>query len=484
MLVKEIKKENNSIELTIAIEREEFQNAISAAYKKNVKSINVPGFRRGKAPKSLVEKMYGETVFYEDAVNDTFPAAYEKAIDENNIEPVDQADIEVLEITADGYSFKAKVDVKPEFVLGKYKGFELEKLSDTVSDEEIDADIDNLRSKYAREVAVEDRPAKLEDTAEIDYHGFLNDVEFEGGKAEGHKLKLGSGQFIPGFEEQIVGKNIGEEFDVNVTFPEEYHSDELAGKPVVFKVKLHGLEETQMPKLDDEFAKDVSEDCSTFAELKESVKERIAKQKLQYSDNVFTEDIIEQISNELTIDLPDAMVKKEIDIMKSEYAQRVSQMGIGLEQYLQYMGQTMEQFEETMVEPAKKQVKSRLILENVAIAENITITEDELNDEYKKLADAYHLEVEKIKNAIPEKNLSIDLSTGKAAVFLRENSTPIIVEKKTEKEEVKEEKPAKKTPAKKAASDKSAAAKKPAAKKPATAKTKTTTAKKEEKDAE
>jgi trigger factor len=434
------KLENNMVELEIEVSAEEFEKAVEAAYRKNIGKMNIHGFRKGKAPRKFVEKMYGEGVFYEDAVNATYPDAYEQAVEIAKIEPIDKADIEVLNMGKEGYTFKAKVAVKPEVELGIYKGIQVEKTAVHVSDEDIENELKNVQRKYARLISVEDRAAALEDNVVIDYEGFVDGVPFEGGKGENHNLKLGSGQFIPGFEEQLVGKNIGDDVEVSVTFPEEYHSEELKGKAAIFKVKIHEIKVNELPEMDDELAKDASE-FDTLVEFKDSLKEKLVAAREKQSETEVETKILDAIIADMKADIPAVMIERQLDNIVNDYSQRMSQQGMALADYLQYTGSSIDVFKDNFRAQAEIQVKTRLALEKVVELENIVIAEEEIEEEFKKFADDYKMEVEKIKMYIPAAEIAKDLAVTKAIELVKNNAEVTVV--------VGEEKPAKKAAAKK-----------------------------------
>ena len=432
------KIETNKYELEISVGKEKFQQAIDRAYKRNVSKMNVPGFRKGKAPRTVIEKLYGEGVFFEDAVNILYPEAYEEAVAESAIEPVDKADIEVVSVDKDGFVFKAKVTVKPEVEVGEYKGLKAVKKLRTVSDEDIDREVERVRERNARVITVEDRPAKNGDITSIDFDGSVDGVPFEGGKAEKYSLELGSGQFIPGFEDQIVGHSTGDEFDVNVTFPEDYSAKELAGKAAVFKVKLHEIKVRELPEVDDEFAKDVSE----FDTL-EQYKEDIRKHLQERYDDLATEDVenalIDQVIAGMKAEIPEVMYEQSVDGFVSDFDYRLKAQGLNINSYLQYTGMDMASFRKTFREQAEKQVKIRLALEKIAELEKFEAGEEDLEAEYKKLSEHYKVEPEKIKKAISSKDVAKDIVVSKAIDLVK--SSAVIAEEAAGEPE-KEKKPA------------------------------------------
>lgn len=412
--------------LEIAVPAEQFKAAVDKAYKKNAPKITVPGFRKGKAPRAMIEKMYGEGMFYEDAINEIYPEAYSAAVDEAGIEPVDRADIEVLEIGKDGFTFKATVTVKPEVSISDYKGVAAEKVVSAATDEEVAAELGRLQERNGRIVDVEGRPAQQGDNAIIDFEGFLDGEAFEGGKGEKHSLTLGSGQFIPGFEEQVMGKNIGDSFDVNVTFPEEYHAAELAGKPVVFKVTLHELKTRELPELDDEFAKDVSE-FDTLDEFKADMKAKLQERHDQQAADMLENSLMDAIITKLEANIPQVMIENRIDDMVRDFEYRLQSQGLNLQTYLQYTGMELESFRKTFAEQGERQVKVRLALEKIAELEALAVTDEELEAEYTRLAGVYNIEADKVKGFLPASELSKDLLSNKAIDLVRDSA--VITEK-------------------------------------------------------
>lgn len=395
-LVSANKVETNTYELAVSVGAEEFKKGIDKTYKKTVKNITVPGFRKGKAPKSIIEKLYGESVFFEDTVNDMYPEAYTKAVEEAGISPVDRPEIEITEVSAQGFTFTAKVTVRPEVTVKKYKGLKATKAPVSVGDEQVDEEIGKLRERNGRMVTVEGRAAKDGDNTIIDFEGFVDGVPFEGGKGERFDLKLGSGQFIPGFEEQIVGKNTGEEFDVNVTFPEDYQAKELAGKAAVFKCRLHEIKEKELPELDDEFAKDVSE-FDTLDELKKDLRAKLTEAAEKNAETAVEEQLVDQIVESMEAEIPQCMVDQKTDEMLQNFDYRLQSQGMNLDLYMKYTGFSIDVFKETYKEQALKQVKIRLALEEIVKLEKIEPTEEELNAEYERLSSNYSIEIEKIQ---------------------------------------------------------------------------------------
>ena len=459
------KLENSRHELIISVGAEEFKPAVEKAYKQNVKKITVPGFRKGKAPRHMIEKMFGEGIFFEDAINALYPATYEQAVEEAGVEPVERAEIEVTEATAEGFTFKATFTVKPEVTVKDYKGVKADKVIAAVTDEEIDAEMNRMREQNGRMLDVDDRAAQKGDTANINFEGFVDGVAFEGGKGENYPLVLGSGQFIPGFEEEIEGKKIGEEFDVNVTFPEEYQASELAGKAAVFKCKLNGLKVRELPELDDEFAKDVSE-FDTLDELKKDISAKILERKEERCKADLENDLVSAIIEKMEGEIPQVMIDNRCDEMVQDFGYRLQSQGLNLDTYFQYTNSNVEAMKASFAEQATRQVKVRLALEKIAELENIAVSDEELNKRFEEMAKDYGMESAKLKELLPAKEIIDELKVQKAIDLVRESAqiTEITAEEKAKKAEA--EKPAEKK-----------TAKKPAAKKTTTQKT---TAKKTE----
>ncbi len=416
------KKENNRVELAIEVDAATFEAAVEAAYRKDIQNITVPGFRKGKAPRALVEKMYGEGMFYETAVNNVYPAALDEAIKESGYTYVeDQIDFDVQSVGKDGLKFTAVITVKPEVAVGEYKGIKATRKVAPVTDEDVENELKTLQDRNSRMVSVDDRAAEMGDTVTFDFEGFVDDVAFEGGKAEKHSLVLGSGQFIPGFEEQIVGKKIDEEFDVNVTFPAEYHAENLAGKPAVFKCKLHEIQTKELPTLDDDFAKDVS-DFETLEELKADAKKKLEERRAAVADDEVTEQIVNALVELLDADVPAAMYENEINESIREFEYRLQSQGLSLDMYMQYTGMDKDAFRETYREQAEKKVKLRLVLEKIAELEAIEPTAEDIEAEYTRMAEMYQIEPEKVKAFIPEDALKQDLAVQKAMDLVKENA--------------------------------------------------------------
>ena len=460
MSLKETKKiDTNRYQLEITVDGEKFREAIREAYKKNSKKINVPGFRRGKAPLHIIETYYGTEIFFEDALNLLYNDLVDEAITESGLKVInDKMDFEMVSISKeDGADFKVSVTTYPEIEIGDYKGLKAEKTVVKVDAAEVNAEVNAMAERNARMVSVEDRAAKKDDTVIIDFEGFVDGKAFDGGKAEGHSLVLGSGQFIPGFEDQIIGKNIGDEFDVNVTFPEDYGAKELAGKAAVFKVKLHEIKIKELPTVDDEFAKDVSE-FDTLKELKADIKKKALERKQKAADEAVENALVQQIVDGIKGDIPEAMFENRLEQCVEDFAYRLQSQGLNLGTYLKYTNSNIDEFKKSFRPQAEMQVKYRLALEKIVELENITPDEKDIEEQYKKMAEDYGVELEKVKSAIPASELSKDIAVGKAIDFIKENAVITEVEPKAKAEE--EKKPAaKKTAAKKPAAKKTAAKK-------------------------
>ncbi len=417
--VKEIEK--NLSELELVIDKADFDAEVMRVYKKNAPKINVPGFRKGKAPKSIIEKMYGSAVFYDEALDNLAPKLYEDAVSEAKLEVVSKPDMEVVSIDDSGVLLKAKVYTKPEVEVSAYKGLEVTKEKVEVTEEDMNEEIEAVRKRNSRKLTVADRAVQDGDEAVIDFEGFLDGEAFEGGKGEKHPLVIGSNSFIPGFEEQLIGKSIGDEFDINVTFPEEYTSESLAGKAVIFKIKLHEINKTEIPELDDEFVKDVSE-FDTVDEYKADIKKKITERKEKVAENKLEESLIDKLLENLTADIPQPMIESEIDGYVRDYEYRLGSQGGSLDMYFQYTGMNMEKLRENFAEQAQRQVKTRLALEKIVELENITPTEDDLEAEYKKIASGYNVDVETVKKSIPAEGIGSDISLRKAVDLIKESA--------------------------------------------------------------
>ena len=432
-LVKSEKLEKNQHELQFSIDAASFNDAIAKAYKREAGKYNIPGFRKGKAPRHMIEKMYGEDVFQYSAVNDLFPAEYDKAVEASGIEPVDRPEVDIVSMnTEDGVVLKAVVTVKPEMKVGNYIGLKAEKAANTVEDAAVDAEVNRLRERNARLVAREGK-AQDGDITDIDFEGFVDGEAFDGGKGEHFSLTLGSGQFIPGFEEQIVGHEAGEEFDVNVTFPEDYHAKELAGKAAVFKVKLNEVQYKELPVADDEFAKDVSE-YDTLDEFKASIRKNMEEAAEKQAELEVENALVDQLVATLEGDIPPVLIETRIDEMVRDFDYRLSQQGLRLADYLKYIGGDEAKFREGFKEQAEKQVKMRLALEAVAKAENIEASEEDFENEVKRIADTYKMEVEKVRSIIPVAEVKKDLAVNKAIDFIK-SKAEITAKKAEEKSE-------------------------------------------------
>ena len=407
----------NTTELEIAVLGEEFEKAVQAAYRKDVGRINVPGFRRGKAPRKIIEQLYGKAVFYEDAVNSATPEAYEAAVKEAGLEPVAQPQLEIVSIDDNGFVFKAVVTTKPVATLGDYQSIRAERKVEEVTDADVDAAVERLAQRNAR-IETVDRPAEMGDTAVLDYEGLLDGEPFEGGSADDHELKLGSGSFIPGFEEQIVGHAAGEQFDINVTFPEDYHAEELKGKAVVFKIRLHEVKKSILPEIDDEFAKDVSE-FDTLAALRDDERSKLVKAREQSADQAFEAEIMDKLAAITEVEIPEAMIESRIDNIAEDFSYRFQMQGISMDQYFKMTGSNMEDFRASFRDRAEMQVKIGLALEALAKQENITVSDEDIEAEYKKLA-GENGKVEDIKKYIAPEALAHDMVSERGMNLLKE----------------------------------------------------------------
>ena len=420
-LKKTTEVEKNLYEIEFDVDKETFEAAIEKVYRKEVKKINVPGFRKGKAPRSMIEKMYGKGVFYEDAINEIIPDAYENAIKETDLKVVSRPEFDIVTIDDNGVVLKAKFFVKPAVELKNYKGIEVDKTVKEVTEEDIAADIDRARQRNSRVVDVTDRAVQDGDIANIDYEGFCDGVAFDGGKAEGYDLSIGSGSFIPGFEEQIIGHNIGEKFDITVTFPTEYHSEDLAGTEAIFKISLNGIKFNELPALDDEFVKDVSE-FDTVDEYKADIKAKLEKKNEQDAENAVEAQIIDALVEALEADIPAAMFENEAENFVRDYDSRLRMQGLDLNTYCKYTGQTLESLREQFMPMAQRQVKTRLALEKIVELEGIDATAEEVDAEYANLATAYGLEADKVKELVEADAIKSDLCVKKAVDFVKANA--------------------------------------------------------------
>ena len=437
MILKETNKiETNRYQLEIVIDGEQFREAIKQAYRKEGKKITIPGYRPGKAPLAMIEARYGSEIFFEDALNLLYADAVEAAINESGLKVIDdKMDFELVSISKeDGVDFKVSVTTYPEIELDAYKGLKAERPLVKVEAAEVNTEIKSLQERNARMISVEDRAAKKGDTVVIDFEGFKDGVAFDGGKAEGHSLELGSGQFIPGFEDQIIGKNIDDEFDVNVTFPEEYGAEELAGQPAVFKVKLHEIKVRELPAADDEFAKDVSE-FDTLKELKADIKKKALERKKKAAEEAVENILVQQIVDGIKGEIPEAMFTNRLNQSVEEFGYRLQSQGMSLDLYLQYTGSTIEQFRETFRPQAEMQVKYRLALEKIVELEGIVADDEAVEAEFAKIAEGYGIEVDKVKAVIPVSEVEKDVAVGKAIDFVKANA--VITDAVDEKKEAK-----------------------------------------------
>lgn len=417
--------EHNMAKLTIEVSAEELEGALQKAYQKQKSRINVPGFRKGKVPRQLIEKMYGPEIFYDDAANALIPEAYSKAYDESGLEIVSQPKIDVTQIEkGKPFIFTAEVATKPEVELGEYKGIEVPKYSNRVTQKEIDAKLEEEQLKNARTITVEGRPVQDKDEVVLDFEGFVDGEAFEGGKGENYPLTIGSGSFIPGFEEQLIGAEAEKEVEVNVTFPEEYHSEDLAGKAAVFKCTVHEIKAKELPELDDEFAAEVSE-FDTLDAYKADIKAKIKEQKIADGNRKKEDQVVEKAVANATMEIPEAMIDTQVNQMAQDFAQRIQQQGLSMEQYFQFTGMTAEKMMEELRPQAVKRIETRLVLEAIAKAENIEITDEKIDEELAKMAEAYKMEVEKLKEFMGEnekEQMKMDLAVQEAVTFLADNA--------------------------------------------------------------
>lgn len=417
--------EKNMAKLTIEVSAEELEKAIQGAYLKQRNKISVPGFRKGKVPRQMIEKMYGVGIFYEDAANALIPTAYGKAYDECELDIVSQPKVEVVQLEkGKPFIFTAEVAVKPEVTLGEYKGLSVDKVSNRVTAKEIDAKLEEEQKKNARTVVVEDRAVQDGDEVVLDFEGFVDGVAFEGGKGENYPLTIGSGSFIPGFEEQLIGAEAEKEVEVNVTFPEEYHSEDLAGKAAVFKCTVHEIKAKELPELDDEFAAEVSE-FDTLDAYKADIKAKIKEQKIADGNRKKEDQAVEKAVANATMEIPEAMIDTQVNQMAQDFAQRIQQQGLSMEQYFQFTGMTAESMMEELRPQAVKRIETRLVLEAIAKAENIEITDERVDEELAKMAEAYKMEVEKLKEFMGEnekEQMKMDLAVQDAVTFLVDNA--------------------------------------------------------------
>ena len=428
------KLEKSMVELQFSIDAETFKAAVNNAFKREGKKYAIPGFRKGKAPRHMIEKMYGSDIFHYDAVNDLFPETYEAAVKEAKIDVVGRPDPEVVSMSeADGVVLKVKVAVKPEVELGEYAGLTVTKEAKNVNEADVDAEVKRMQDRNGR-LLTREGAAENGDTVDIDFEGFVDGKAFEGGKAEHYSLVLGSGSFIPGFEDQVVGHSAGEEFDVNVKFPEEYGAAELAGKDATFKIKLHEVKYKELPALDDDFAKDVSE-YDTLDELKDSIRNNIKTNLDKQAEQKVENDLMDQVIANMKADIPDAMVDSRIDELVQDFEYRISQQGLKLADYLKYMGMNIEQFRAQFKEQADKQVKMRLAMEAIVAKEGITASDEEFEEEVKRIADAYKMEADKVKSIVDAAAVKADLAINKAIDFVKEKANVVTAEPKEEEKQ-------------------------------------------------
>jgi len=414
--------EKNIYVLEIEADRDEFETARERAYRKNVGRISVPGFRKGKAPRKMIEKAYGEAVFYDDAVNELCPSFFQSAVEEKNLTPVNRPEIDVIAVSNDGFTFKAKFTAKPEFKVENYRGVSAKLDPVVVTDADIDDSVNSRREKSARIVTVE-REAKSGDTVVIDYDGSVDGVPFDGGKDADYSLRLGSGTFIPGFEDQLIGKKAGDEVEVKVTFPEQYHEKTLAGKEAVFKVLVHEVKETVLPELDDEFAKDVSE-FDTLEELRADIRKSLTESRELAAKNAFYDRVISKICDSIDEEVPEVMIESQVDGILRDFTYRLSSQGMTLENYLTLTGMSMDDFRGTFRAQAVRSVKARLMLESVAKTEGITVSDEDVENEYKTIAEGYKMEVSEIKKYIEADSIREDLLVSRAADVIRNSAVP------------------------------------------------------------
>ena len=415
------KLEKSMVEIQFSIDADTFKKAVNNAFKRESKKYAIPGFRKGKAPRSMIEKMYGADIFHYDAVNDLFPEAYEAAVKEAKVDVVGRPEPEVVSMSeADGAVLKVKVAVKPEVTLGEYAGLNVTKKVKTVEESQVEAELKRMQDRNGR-MLTREGAAEDGDTVDIDFEGFVDGTAFEGGKAEHYSLVLGSHSFIPGFEEQVVGHAAGEEFDVNVKLPEEDQASELAGKDATFKIKLHEVKYKELPNLDDDFAMDVSE-YDTLEELKNSIRKGIEDNNEKMADQQVENDLIEMVVNNMTAEIPQAMYDERIEELVQDFQYRISQQGLKLEQYLQYMGMNMDQFKAQFAEQAEKQVKMRLAMEAIVAKEGITASDEEFDKEVQRIADAYKMEADKVRSIVNEEAVKADLAVNKAIDFVKEKA--------------------------------------------------------------
>ncbi|CZT55599.1 trigger factor [Solibaculum mannosilyticum] len=474
MSLKSVNKvETNRYQLEVEIPGSVFEEALEKAYRRNISRFNVPGFRKGKAPRAFVEKIYGQDVFYEDAINSLYPDAMEQAVEESKLEIIqDHIDFELVQADKEALIFKATITTKPEVEVGEYKGLKADRVVVPVTEEMIDNELKKLQERNGRIVEVEDRAAAEGDNVVIDFEGFVDGEAFEGGKAEDQPLTLGSGQFIPGFEDQIIGHNAGDEFDVEVTFPEKYHAENLAGKEALFKVKLHEVKTRELPEIDDEFVKDVSE-FDTLDELRADIKEKLESEAVREGDNMVEDQVVNQLIDALQAEIPNAMFERRIDDNIRNFEARLRGQGMDVNTYLQYTGMQISALRESMREQSERQVKLRLCLEKIVEKEGIAVTDERLEEEFQKMAEAYNMPIERVKNLVDANDLRGDIAVQQALDLIKGQAvitdlTPEDLKKKQESEKAAEEtKEAPVETAEESAAKEEATEEKPAEEKPA-----------------
>lgn len=440
MSVQVEKLENSTVKLTIEVPAEQFDAAMQDVYNRQKKNISIPGFRKGKVPRQMVERMYGPEVFYDDAANQIMPQAYSDAAKESGEDIMSRPTVDIVQIEkGKPFIFTAEVAVRPDVKLGEYKGVEVTKIDTEVSDEEVETELNNERERNARTITVEDRAIQSGDTAVIDFEGFADGKAFEGGKGENHNLEIGSGSFIPGFEDQLIGKNSGDEVEVNVTFPEDYHAEDLKGKDAVFKVKIHEVKAKELPEADDEFAQDVSE-FDTIAEYRDSIRKKLEERKADMAKNEQKQEAIDKIVEASEMELPDAIVLTRADEIINQFAQQLAQQGLSMDQYMQYAGTDIDQLRDSVRPEAVTRIKNQLVIDAIAKAENIEITDAEVEEELKKMAEMYNMELDKLKGYMTEEeteNMKLDLASQKALDLVYDNAVFVDApaEEKTEEAE-------------------------------------------------
>ena len=440
MSVQVEKLENSTVKLTIEVPAEQFDAAMQDVYNRQKKNISIPGFRKGKVPRQMVERMYGPEVFYDDAANQIMPQAYSDAAKESGEDIMSRPTVDIVQIEkGKPFIFTAEVAVRPDVKLGEYKGVEVTKIDTEVSDEEVETELNNERERNARTITVEDRAIQSGDTAVIDFEGFADGKAFEGGKGENHNLEIGSGSFIPGFEDQLIGKNSGDEVEVNVTFPEDYHAEDLKGKDAVFKVKIHEVKAKELPEADDEFAQDVSE-FDTIAEYRDSIRKKLEDRKADMAKNEQKQEAIDKIVEASEMELPDAIVLTRADEIINQFAQQLAQQGLSMDQYMQYAGTDIDQLRDSVRPEAVTRIKNQLVIDAIAKAENIEITDAEVEEELKKMAEMYNMELDKLKGYMTEEeteNMKLDLASQKALELVYDNAVFVDApeEEKTEEAE-------------------------------------------------